>query len=902
MAGVQGKVAKPVGAKSLRYSFGRLPAQTAVYVVVAPAPIVSGHTLAVTINGRLRAVINGNGTSKFWLPAVTGRSGGVTVDIVGRGCDASVSGLWAYARPSPKSEPSSSTHARGSEAEVPKIHNCEPTTGMDTKGGHCLYVKPCNTAAVAQQFERQPCSRYNPRAPAQLECLSHLVQENNRATRRHWLNAELWSSSTCRSENGPLISYDSFVWTGTDAWCGGDNQFWTFKTQTGTISNNVSGHCLTYSRPFGSLLPCSQTLTDHSSIGQRWSFPRLGETGPIQLIQNKSTSVDTAMPQLCLDATPPGPTQPGRPTNVPANAKPLDSIDCGSENDLAVDVPTLRYSFTGLRAGESQSVLFFAPSGPSNLANRTKSAPECPAKDLQAAWTVTMNTWLARSANWSRVNVPDEQISRALQIAQQTLLMMTETQHDGLRGLKSPIHYYGSDPYDTFRITTALMRWGRLDLSEQILTRQLTRRCKSGTWEMWENDSPCENTPLYIVQGLASQAVLEQYRFLSSAGAKRAWLVKSWPSLDGTANATQQQRKSCTDCAGLLPKSGGDGGLPSHAHIFVQEAGALFGVQCAADAAQELGLKADAKRHQEVFAEFRHALQSSVSANAVKVSSVFPDVVGMYPGFTVADAETCCAWGAVDIIYPFPLVNATSKTAIDSMRFWASPNRTDRFGLHLKLGYSQKPWAYLSADLGHIHLEQGNYSGAMRVLNAMIDNASPTVGTYEEFETGLWEQTTGNPKRSWGGIPDMWFTAEVMNLLRDVFVYEISDPAQGIRLWHSCPPEWRVDDSLSLDRMPTRLGFELSVATEWNANDRSFFTITIDGFLSENTRILLHVGSCAVVERMSTRDGETGRLLADATCEEETYGTRVAQLRVSRQANVERQGKWQFKVAVVHHM
>ena len=29
----------------------------------------------------------------------------------------------------------------------------------------------------------------------------------------------------------------------------------------------------------------------------------------------------------------------------------------------------------------------------------------------------------------------------------QTLLMMTETQHDGIRALKSPIHYYGSDPY-----------------------------------------------------------------------------------------------------------------------------------------------------------------------------------------------------------------------------------------------------------------------------------------------------------------------------------------------------------------------------------------------------------------------------------------------------------------------
>ena len=80
------------------------------------------------------------------------------------------------------------------------------------------------------------------------------------------------------------------------------------------------------------------------------------------------------------------------------------------------------------------------------------------------------------------------------------------------------------------------------------------------------------------------------------------------------------------------------------------------------------------------------------------------------------------------IIYPFPLVNATSQSAIDSMAFWSSPSRTDPFGLHLKLGYSKKCWAYLSSDLGHIHLLQGNHSGALRVLRAMVDNASPTVG------------------------------------------------------------------------------------------------------------------------------------------------------------------------------
>lgn len=92
----------------------------------------------------------------------------------------------------------------------------------------------------------------------------------------------------------------------------------------------------------------------------------------------------------------------------------------------------------------------------------------------------------------------------------------------------------------------------------------------------------------------------------------------------------------------------------------------------------------------------------------------------MYPNFTAEEADACCSWGGVDIIYPFPLVNSSGVSARESMEFWSSPGRTDEFGLHLKLGYSRKAWAYLSADLGHIHLEQGNHTGALRVLRAMV--------------------------------------------------------------------------------------------------------------------------------------------------------------------------------------
>lgn len=104
-------------------------------------------------------------------------------------------------------------------------------------------------------------------------------------------------------------------------------------------------------------------------------------------------------------------------------------LQVGSEQDLATDVPSLAFSFGTMAPGQSSSALFFAPASTNG---------SC-AADPAALWSDTLATWESREELWSSITVPDAKLSRALQICQQTLLMMTETQHDGLRGLKSPV-------------------------------------------------------------------------------------------------------------------------------------------------------------------------------------------------------------------------------------------------------------------------------------------------------------------------------------------------------------------------------------------------------------------------------------------------------------------------------
>jgi hypothetical protein len=140
--------------------------------------------------------------------------------------------------------------------------------------------------------------------------------------------------------------------------------------------------------------------------------------------------------------------------------------------------------------------------------------------------------------------------------------------------------------------------------------------------------------------------------------------------------------------------------------------------------AKALGDDEAQARHAAVFEDFHAALLRNVTANSVRISADYPSVVGMYPGFTPETAAGCCAWGGVDIIYPFPLVNVSSQTAVrlptmfhcpltcrwmtrhslamvsqvSSMEFWSSPARTDKYGLHLKLGYSEKVRRSFSAS------------------------------------------------------------------------------------------------------------------------------------------------------------------------------------------------------------
>ena len=213
----------------------------------------------------------------------------------------------------------------------------------------------------------------------------------------------------------------------------------------------------------------------------------------------------------------PAPLMPTRHPAPPDLGARLAFIDCGSGDDVPAATPIMNHTVAAPGAGNAVSILMHLPPTAKWTAGTTNTS-QC-AADPAALLRTTFATWEARlggsggnsgggrarstqdaEAVLPMFSVPDARTMRAVAVATMQLVMMTERQPDGLRCLKGPIHYYGSDPYDTYRITTAFQRLGMFNLSRAILTRQLKQRCTNGMWQMWEQEKPPADPGLYIVR------------------------------------------------------------------------------------------------------------------------------------------------------------------------------------------------------------------------------------------------------------------------------------------------------------------------------------------------------------------------------------------------------------------
>lgn len=375
--------------------------------------------------------------------------------------------------------------------------------------------------------------------------------------------------------------------------------------------------------------------------------------------------------------------------------------------------------------------------------------------------------WRETLAPAARLALPDPKLQLAFDASLRQMLALIEGRPDDARILKGLEHYYGSNPYDTFQVSRALDAVGLRAEARTLLRHQLRHLKEDGIFEMWETGNLRKaGAEQWIVQGLAAAALWGHYERWGD----EAWLREIAPALVKAAQATLRARQAhggvhrqgAVDVEGWLPPLGGDGGLGVGYH-WSQNAGPLYGVRVAAEAARKLNLP-EAADLRAGWLAFKGAY------DRVRTQAAQADASGMlaaFPGATGA-GRLRPLWGVVMSVSAFAAIPAADPAAVKTLRFLQA-HRQD--GLHLNLGYSSGVWPYLSAEVALWHLRLGETEEAWRILRALADRASATVCWYEEIDHA--------PPRGHGDSADVWAAAEMVYLASRLL---LCPPAQAFTL------------------------------------------------------------------------------------------------------------------------
>lgn len=485
---------------------------------------------------------------------------------------------------------------------------------------------------------------------------------------------------------------------------------------------------------------------------------------------------------LCLFRPEEAPDNPELLLEAETRRTAVASVECGSAADAPFDTGYLVHE---VELGPGEEGVFWLRLAAED-ADRQVS-PEVVREDSARA----LNTRWAAGLD---VDVPDQRTRESFDLLRAQLFMLLEPAADGMRVLKGPTHYYGSNPYDTLRASRALDVCGFREEAEAILRRQLKRVRPDDVFEMWEREVPPERVEMWIVQGLAPLAIWQHYVLWRD----RAWLEEAAPTLVRAAWATRRARAghaaelgtAQSPVSGMVPPGFGDGGLPNNAHTYAQNFGPLTGVWVALQVARELG-SPDASWLETEYADFKEAMLRSREATAMIVDGY--RVPPSFPTASTPEDAGSWQWGNVMAVHPLRQVPVDDELALSLLRFLQA--RKER-GLHRNLGYGKGLFQYLSCDVGHWHLRLGEYDEAWAVFEAMLDNAGPTGGWFEEIES--------EPPLGYGDMPDAWATSEALHLLRELLLWEDDDAAW---LATGVPAEWaQPGGRVAVRRAPTRWG------------------------------------------------------------------------------------------------
>jgi len=378
---------------------------------------------------------------------------------------------------------------------------------------------------------------------------------------------------------------------------------------------------------------------------------------------------------------------------------------------------------------------------------------------------------------------------------------------------------------------------GHVDIARQTAEHTLRLQMDDGEWA----GPPISGYPAWDNIGGNAGAVWDCYRFTGD----RSWLEKAYPYLLAAARwirlhreetqlpvsgvppgAAPTRRQLPWNCRpepnpplapgekpywwGLLPWGYGDSGLPE-GHGFPHNFMALYAIQCAHRAATELGHTEDARRLSAEFEDYKAAIMTSIERAITLEKDEAPYLPAMptYPDAGVS--QSFLAVHPAGLFSPnHPLVTGLLNRM----------ERTELQGLPTNMAWMgfAGVWPGQSLNVAEIYLRRGALEKTIRLLTAALEHSYTTKVWKEEIAVDpsrplacldsapvsrRWTKGDGN-----GDMPEAWANANLVNLVRDMLLYE---EGGVLKLLHGIPSTW-IDEGLGIlvEKAPTTLGGEVS--------------------------------------------------------------------------------------------
>lgn len=464
----------------------------------------------------------------------------------------------------------------------------------------------------------------------------------------------------------------------------------------------------------------------------------------------------------------------------------------------------------------------------------------------------TERLWQTLWDRAAKIELPEKEIEDFYYSSLAYLFILTEYDAQGdLWALDGPTAYRDFWPRNEYYPAMAMDMAGYPGTAVETIEHLIKVQKDDGRWDM-----PLLTSPMaWDSVGYAVATIWDHYRFTRD----RQWLWQAYPHLVSAARWIRYSREEtelpgdapeasrptkpylsypCMEVPqpplapgekpytwGLLPMGYGDGGLPDD-HAFTHNVMPLYGLECARQAAIELGQSDDAQWLAKEYADYKEAILTAIR-RAVKLEKEGPQYLPATP--TVPDAP---AWGTLRAVIPAGLFSPTDPLVTGLL---TRMERHARQGLPTNMGWlgPSGVWPGESMEVALTYLVRGDKEKVVGLLTAALNHSYTTKVWQEEILVDKSLPTAcGKPhppeainQTGTGDMPEGWAHANLIILIRDMLLRE---EGQDLHLLSGIPSDWiGIGERIAVSDAPTTLGGKVAYTLSYPEARKMVLNLTL---------------------------------------------------------------------------